>query len=111
MSNESVEVQLARVDEQLKMILRDLKDAKTDRKGQYNEIEGLKVSVSEMNSKLNNVETKLAGQAPTIEEFITIKHKVVGAGKLGRGVWIAGAAIIAFIYSFREAIANILQKI
>lgn len=101
---ELVEVRVARLEEQIKFLVDEAKEAKTNRKGQYEAIEAIGRSVTMMATEVNDVKGKLAGQAPTIEEFITIKHKVVGAGKLGKWVWVVGAFIIGQIYSSREAI-------
>lgn len=108
--SESVEVRVARLEEQLKFLVDDAKEAKISRKGQYDSIEALRQSVASMVGDVTDVKAKLAGQAPTIEEFITIKHKVVGAGKLGKGLWAAGAFLIGIVYSSREAILTWLTK-
>lgn len=107
---ESLEVQFARMDEQMKMILSELREGKTDRKEQYERIEKIATVMNTINGRVENVENKLAGQAPTIEEFITIKHKVVGAGIMGKWLWAAGAGIIAFAYASREQIVQFLSK-
>lgn len=99
-----MEVRLARLEENFKFLVEDAKEAKHARKGQYEAIEQMSRAMSSMATEVSEVKTKLAGQAPTIEEFITIKHKVVGAGKLGRWLWGAGAFLIGIVFSSREAI-------
>ena len=108
--SESVEVRVARLEEQLKFLVDEAKEAKINRKGQYESIEALRRAMTTMAGEVGEVKNKLAGQAPTIEEFITIKHKVVGAGKLGRGLWTVGAFLIGVVYSSREAILSWLTK-
>lgn len=111
MANEPVEVQLARFDGRMEMILRELQDARTGRREQYERIESLTQSVMSIGTKVENVETKLAGQAPTIEEFITIKHKVVGAGQLGKWVWAIGGVLIGVIFSTRKTLGQWLLSL
>ena len=97
--SEIVEVRVARLEEQLKFLVKDAEEAKVSRKSQYESIEALSKAILTIASDMNEVKTKLAGQAPTIEEFITIKHKVVGAGKAGKVVWASGAFIIGIVYN------------
>lgn len=107
---ESVEVRFARIEEQFKFMIEDSKEARASRKIQYESIEKLGQAVTSMAAEVTDVKAKLAGQAPTIEEFITIKHKVVGAGKLGKVVWAIGAFIIGMLYANREFILSWLKK-
>lgn len=110
MSNETLDVRLARLEEQFKFLVEEAREAKASRKGQYESTEKLSKSITTMVQDMNEVKAKLAGQAPTIEEFITIKHKVVGAGKLGKWLWAVGAFIIGVVYSSRESIIAWLTK-
>ena len=58
-----------------------------------------------MDNRLKNVEDNLAKNEPTIEEFITIKHKVVGAGIFGKWVWAGAGAIIGVLAADAENVA------
>jgi uncharacterized Rossmann fold enzyme len=108
--NEVVEVRVARLEEKMNFLVDEAKEAKAARKMQYVTNEDNKAKMIEIRNSLSAVEVKLAGQAPTIEEFITIKHKVVGAGKMGKGVWAIGAFIIGVLYSTRESFIAWLAK-
>ena len=108
--SESVEVRVARLEENLRFLVDEAKEARINRKGQYDSIEALKASLAAMAGEVTKVRTKLDGQTPTIEEFITIKHKVVGAGNLGKWLWTAGAFIIGIVFSSREQIISWLSK-
>jgi len=107
---ESVEVRLARLEENFKFLVEDAKEAKLARKGQYETMEAMSKTMINVGNDIVEVKAKLAGQAPTIEEFITIKHKVVGAGMIGKWVWAAGAGIIGFVYGAREHLLTLLTK-
>lgn len=108
--SEPVEVRVARLEEKMQFLVDESKEAKIARKAQYEVLETLGRSMQSMATEVSVVKTKLDGQAPTIEEFITIKHKVVGAGKLGKWLWAAGAFLIGTAYSSREAIVAWLAK-
>lgn len=64
----------------------------------------LRDSINGIGNRLKNVEDSLAKNEPTIEEFITIKHKVVGAGVFGKWVWAGAGAIIGVLAAARREI-------
>lgn len=110
MTVESVEARLARIDERWNIVVEELRDAKTSRKSQYDSTEALSALIAKIDSRVANVETALASAKPTIEEFITIKHKVVGAGIAGKWLWAAGGALLGLAATSREAIFHWLSK-
>ena len=109
--SESVEVRVARLEENMKFLVKETEQAALSRKGQYAAIETIQRSVESMAATVAEVKTKLDGQAPTIEEFITIKHKVVGASALGKWIWAAAAFFGGILWSNKEAIGQWLSKI
>lgn len=110
MSGESPEVQMARIDERMKHILQQLEKAEVGRKHQYEFNESINAGMQRIDTRLEGVEKSLATQAPTIQEFITIKQQVLGAGMLGRWVWIGLGTVIAFLFNSRTAIIEWLSK-
>lgn len=64
----------------------------------------LRDSINDIGNRLKNVEDSLAKNESTIEEFITIKHKVVGAGIFGKWVWAGAGAIIGVLAAARREI-------
>lgn len=64
----------------------------------------LRDSINDIGNRLKNVEDSLAKNEPTIEEFITIKHKVAGAGIFGKWVWAGAGAIIGVLAAARREI-------
>lgn len=110
MSSESVEVQLARMDERWKTVSEALVASAASRRHQYDCSEELKTKLTQIDTRLQNVETQVATAQPTIQEFITIKHKVVGAGAAGKWLWAALAAILGLIVGGREAIFHFFSK-
>lgn len=110
MPNDSIEVQLAVLVTQFGFIQKELEDAKTARKGQYEKMEEQSQMLTTMDGRMKAVESSLATQAPTIEEFITIKHKVVGAGIFGRWTWLALCGLVGLLFSFRVEIIKWLTR-
>lgn len=105
-----VRVQMARIEERLKIVTETLIQDRESRKNQYEKTEELSLTIHELNGRIKNVEEGLAKSAPTIEEFITIKHKVVGAGVAGRWIWVAGGVLLTLLVSFRAEIFKWLSK-
>lgn len=84
----AMEASVARLEERMQRIHEDNQDAKKSRKEMYGKLE-------EMNGRLHQVESALASAAPTIAEFVVIKHKISGAGMVGRWLWLAGGVLIS----------------
>lgn len=105
MPNESVEVQLARLEERLKTIFEMLERERDNKTAIYDELKSLGKGMTSIEGRVENVEGKLTQQAPTIEEFITIKHKVVGAGIAGKWTWAIAGGLISFLWSAKKEIA------
>lgn len=113
MSNESLEVQLARIDERNKMILmimeNDQREAKESREQMKEAFESLRV----IDSRLERLEGSLATSQPTppeIDEFRKVKYKLIGAGFLGRWVWIVLTGTLGLLYTMREHIIAFVTK-
>ncbi|ATW58127.1 hypothetical protein CNR35_00031 [Pseudomonas phage inbricus] len=105
MSTEPTEVQLARLEERLNQVLQGMAQDRESRKQQYEKTEELAQSITKLDGRMGQVEQSLTQQAPTIEEFITIKHKVVGAGIAGKWVWAIAGGLITFLWTAKKEIA------
>lgn len=110
MSAESPDVKIARMEERLTVMLSELQQAKDGRKQQYETLEAINRALLKIENRVQGVEEQLSRATPTIDEFITIKHKVVGAGALGKWVWAAGSCIITILATSRETIFTWLAK-
>lgn len=108
--NIEVHVQMARLEERLKGISEGLTLDRESRKQQYETMNEISRSLSSLDNRVGVVEKGFADSAPTIEEFITIKHKVVGAGIAGKWMWAAAGVIISMIFTFRREIIAWLSK-
>ena len=104
MGVESTEVQIARMDERFQQILREMELSRDSGKQQYEKLETISQSVSLLSTRVKGVEDGLNKASPTIDEFITIKHKVSGAGILGKWAWAFGGSLLGALAFGREAI-------
>lgn len=110
MGGESTEVQMARMDERLQQILREMGLDRDGRKQQYEKLESINKAVALLDTRVKGVEDGLNKASPTIDEFITIKHKVAGAGMLGKWVWAFGGGLLSTLAFGREAIFSWFSK-
>jgi DNA repair ATPase RecN len=97
MPTEDLRVELAKLVVSMGYIQRELEEAKTARKSQYEKMEEQSNTLTKLDSRMGEVEKSLKTQAPTIEEFITIKHKVQGAGTAGKWIWGSVGAVLSLI--------------
>jgi hypothetical protein len=95
MPEESTGIALARLEERVKAIFEEQTNAKESRKHQYEQLTTIGQTITSVDQRLRSVEASVSKSAPTIEEFITIKHKVVGAGIAGKWLWAAGGFILS----------------
>ena len=102
--NESGELLLVRLEERLKTLFENQTRDRQDREKLEETLGELRDSINDIGNRLKNVEDSLAKNEPTIEEFITIKHKVVGAGIFGKWVWAGAGAIIGVLAAARREI-------
>lgn len=102
--SDATEVMLARLDERFRTLFENQERERKDRDKLETSLASLKESVTDISNRLKTVEDSLAKNEPTIEEFITIKHKVVGAGIFGKWVWAAAGAIIGILAATRREI-------
>lgn len=110
MPDSNFEVQLARVDERLKLLNTQHELDRQDRKTmEATLLEQSKLLVT-INSRVEKVEAALAVATPTLEQFVALKHQVTGAGFLGRWIWVILGGLIATVYSARNEIGSWLSR-
>lgn len=102
--SESSEVVLARLDERFRTLFENQERERADRAKLEQSLATLKESVTDMSNRLRSVEDSITKSEPTIEEFITIKHKVVGAGIFGKWIWAGAGAVIGVLAATRREI-------
>uniref|UniRef100_A0AAU6VZJ9 Tail length tape-measure protein n=1 Tax=Pseudomonas phage Arace01 TaxID=3138526 RepID=A0AAU6VZJ9_9VIRU len=108
--SESNEVQIARVDEKLKAILAELAQARDGRKQQYEKLESVGRYIQILEARIEAVEKSLAKASPTIDEFLVIKHRVTGAGLIGKWIWLAAGSLIGIVAASKTTIFEWLSK-
>ena len=108
--NLELHTQMARLEERLKIIAEGLVLDRDSRKDQYEKLENIGKTMTAMDARVKSVEESFARSAPTIEEFITIKHKVVGAGVAGKWLWFIVGGLLTVAYNFRSEIFRWFSK-
>lgn len=101
---ESTEIQLARLDERMKMLLDRMEDNQKANHETQQWMSKTDTTLNTINSRVSSVESSLSKAAPTIDEFMAIKHKVIGAGLAGRWMWVTFGTLLGLVISMREQI-------
>lgn len=104
MGGDSSFVLLARLEERLDTLNKNQEKEERSKEKLDETLSALKDSMHKIEGRMKKVEDSLARSEPTIEEFITIKHKVVGAGIFGRWVWAIAGAVIGILAAARREI-------
>lgn len=81
---ESDKVALARLDERLEQQMRTLFGLVKEIQTMQSE---LTTKMTKVDGRLDNVENALSRAQPTLNDYIEVKHKIVGAGKMGAMLW------------------------
>lgn len=68
--------------------------AEASRKEQYDSIHQLVIVTSRLSDRLDALERKFEEISPTLSEYTTMKTQAVGAGRLGRFLWVTGTSIM-----------------
>lgn len=108
--HDSVEVKVARMDEQLKAVREDMDLARESRKQQYEMIENVHRILIKVEHRMDGVEKTLAAATPTIDEFVNIKLKVQGAGMAGKAIWATVGAVLTVLIALRETIIGWMAR-
>ena len=108
--SESPEVQIARLEERLKSLVLLLEKEEDNRMDMHQWMGSVDRTLAQMGGRIENVEKSLASSAPTINEFMVLKHKVVGAGVLGKALWVSSAALIGFLYGTKEHVIALFSR-
>lgn len=107
---ESTEAQIARLDERLKSIILLMGDASESQHRQQEWMTTVNQTLVAIGTRVESVEHSLAKASPTIDEFITIKHKIQGAGAVGKWLWVALGFLVGTAYSMRETLLHWISK-
>lgn len=99
---ESIEVQFARLDERLKVVLDRMEENHESHVKTRAWMSQVDRQLTDISGRVANVESSLAKTAPTIEEFMEIKNKVIGAGIAGRWLWVGLGTLLGLIISAKE---------
>lgn len=102
-----IETQLALLGQQMESLRQTAKETSDEQKNSNAIFTEFRMKQVSMENDVKLIKDQLASNAPTIQEFITIKHKVQGAGWMGKTLWAVGGALIAFVAAARKEIFSL----
>lgn len=103
MTTESIDARLARLDERLRNFL-DVQERANDLQEQ--QLININKAVKETSDRLTKVENTIANAGPALAEYTAIKNQVIGAGRLGKWIWVASGFIIGLVVSMKEVLIS-----
>lgn len=112
-----IAAQLSHLQSDLRMLMQmredDRKDASESRRRLHEGQQEQAKILIDLTNRVQAIESSVAAEKPTWEEYRRMKEQANGAGKLGRALWRFGGFLMAFvfgvattIYSARENIAG-----
>lgn len=107
MTTPDLNVSFAVMNEQLKSISEDAKEARVSRALLHQQIEKLNEISIKMDHRLEKVETFMSGAQPTLQEWNALRYKVQGAGTLGKALWWLAGVTIGAVAAFVGYVAKI----
>lgn len=107
--SQSVETQLALLAHQMMNLTKVVEDVAHDQKDINLKFTDWQFKQQSSDGDIRLIKEQLASNAPTIQEFVTIKHKVQGAGALGKFIWASGGALLATIAFFRKQLIEVMS--
>lgn len=104
-----IRVAMGVMQEQMKTLIEDGKEARHARKNMYVSQEKRDEMLIRIEHRLEKVEAFILGASPTLAEFNALKLKAQGAGALGRVVWIMAGALIGAIAGLSGVIGRLME--
>lgn len=92
---DSIEVQLARLQTSMELMVEEMRRAAEARRGVYDKLEGIGKDMVTVNHRLDTVERSVESLKPTTAELERVRDRVRFAGSLGQALWSVGKALLS----------------
>lgn len=96
---EHLAIQMARIEERVKIVMDELQEAAASRKEQYKAMEKMNLAMQALSQRVQTMEETFSKNAPALAEYIATKNKIIGAGIMGKWIWAAVGGLLGFIAS------------
>lgn len=107
--SEQLEVQIARMQERMIHFIDGFDEHKQTTKDMEQEVLKISVWCRAQDRRMDALEQQFADASPTISEFITLKQQAIGAGRLGKALWVTGGVLIGAAYYMREKLLSLIH--
>jgi hypothetical protein len=94
MNSDLVALIVSRLDSIDKTLAEDRKTSTESRGKVYGRLEGMSKQMTDVEGRVVTLEAHITSMSPTVEEFVTYKERVRGAGVLGRLLWMVGGVLL-----------------
>ena len=110
MSNNSVDVRLALIDERIRTIIANMESDRLAIKEQCDKVLLLDTKINDIGVRIQLMERNLDDLTPAMDEFIRMKHRAHGIGLVGKWVWVIVCAVVGALFAIRREIAEWVSK-
>lgn len=107
---ESIEIQLARLQEQLKTVIRSIDDNKKLYKDTGDKIDKIENQLFDLGVRVSRLEDQLMKHSPTIEMIVSMQQQAKGIAKISKVLYVTGGIVIGTVLSFRSEILAWITK-
>lgn len=110
-----IAAQLSHLQSDLRLLLQmredDRKDSSESRRRLHEGQREQGRLLSDLANRVLAIESSVAAEKPTWEEYRRLKEQANGAGKLGRALWRLGSILIAFVFGVATTIYTARENI
>ncbi len=92
---ETVEVQLARLDERIKHLVQLQTQQNVG-------LTQLTDNIDSVNKRMTAMEATIASAGPALTEYTAVKNQIIGAGRFGRWIWIGASFLLGLTISIKD---------
>lgn len=91
----SLEVKIGKLIGAVKALNDDNRAAIESRRSMHEELKTISLDLHTLRSEIKGLTDRMDAIEPGVKDYLRVQQQVAGAGKLGRGLWIIGAALLA----------------
>lgn len=105
---ETVETQVARLEEKVKVLIEKVDQSQETDVRSSSWMTSVDNTLSSINFRLSSVEQNVNRTTAAIEEFNSIKDRIVGASVASKWFWAMLGILFSFVYAFHESIIKFI---
>ena len=103
------EVNLARQDERMKIIVEMLTQSRSDQKEMNSQLTQMLTTLSNIDNRVRILEESLETSQEMHREFTALKYEIAGAKRVIRWLWVSVSGLVAFGVAIKAELMKLLS--